>query len=86
MKDFIVENFDTILLVASGLLTAIATFLGITNARISKIRKMLNGSKSNGYRIRCPHCKKESPIDEVSFLLPSGAVDNNLNGTPDDQE
>jgi len=86
MKQFFIDNFDTILMIASGLLTALGAFLGITNIRISKVKKLLNGSKSNGYRIRCPHCKKESPIEEVSFLLPSGAVDNNLNGVPDEQE
>lgn len=86
MKEFLINNWETILTIVAGLLTAMATLLGITNHRINKIRKLMKQSDGNGYRIVCPHCHKESPIEQVTFKLPSGALDNNLNGIPDDQE
>lgn len=88
MKDFLLQNFDVIIYALLAVVGAFATLLGVSVGQLGKLRKILtrNQSKSSGYRILCPHCKKESALEDVHFLLPSGAVDDNLNGTPDDQE
>lgn len=48
--------------------------------------KMLQDAKSRQTMVKCPVCKKESPLSDVTFRLPDGSPDNNLDGVPDDKE
>ena len=70
---------------------ALATFgavLAIINSivaevRVRKLQKQLDAAKERETFIECPHCKKKILLSEMSFRLPSGALDNNLDGKPD---
>lgn len=64
-----------------------ALIVSIVNAKnIRNIDQHINQAKRRGTFIVCPHCKKESPLSDVHFLLPDGSLDDNLNGVPDNQE
>lgn len=88
MKEFFLQHFDAIVYAVLAVLGAFATLFGVSIGQLNKLRKILtrDKSKSSGYRVLCPHCKKESALEDVHFLLPSGAVDDNLNGVPDHEE
>lgn len=80
------ENKEAILTIGTALATGLGTALGfLIRSNVVNLRK-IRAAKRQAYTIRCPHCKKETPINEVTFLMPSGKVDNNLNGIPDDEE
>lgn len=64
--------------------TAIVGVLNVVNSH--KFTRYLDAAKQRETYIECPHCKKRIPLSEIQFHLPSGEVDNNLNGRPDSQE
>lgn len=86
MKEWFLNNLDiygiTALVSALGSLVAMIVCL----VRTHKANKVLSEAKARKTQIICPKCKKKSPIDEVHFVLPDGALDDNLNGVPDNQE
>lgn len=53
---------------------------------VKQLKDALEQAKKKDTRILCPKCHKESPLSEVHFLLPSGALDDNLNGIADEEE
>lgn len=71
---------------------ALATFgavLAIINSiiaevRVRKLQLQLDAAKQRETYIECPHCKKKILLSQMSFRLPSGALDNNLDGKPDE--
>lgn len=77
---------------ASGAIVSVlaglsALVVGIINARsIRHLDNAISKARRRGTVILCPHCKKETPLSDVHFLLPDGAVDDNLNGVPDTEE
>ena len=86
MKEFFLEHFDVIVYAVSSVLVAFGTFAGVSIGQLAKIKKLLSRKHSSGYRVVCPHCKKESNLEDVHFILPDGKIDDNLNGVPDDTE
>lgn len=71
----------------AGFATTAALITTIVNvSKSSRLSKALEEAKSHGMQVRCPRCKKTSPLSEVTFVMPSGEIDNNLNGVPDNQE
>lgn len=61
-----------------------AVIIGVVNAvHIRHVDQHINQAKRRGTRVLCPHCKKESDLADVHFLLPDGSIDDNLNGKPD---
>lgn len=53
-----------------------------TAARASRL--LDDAKKRQTYTI-CPHCHKKLYLAELDFHLPSGSLDNDLDGSPDDQ-
>lgn len=71
----------------SGVIAIASAVVGVISVcRGYKFTKYLNDARQRETYIECPHCKKKIPLSEISFHLPSGEVDNNLNGKPDAQE
>lgn len=65
----------------------VATITAIVSARkTAKLEKALDAAKARETFAVCPRCKKKVLLSELSFHLPSGARDNNLNGLPDNEE
>ena len=72
--------------IVSGFATLVALVTtGINLAKGAKLSRAVEDAKSKGYQVRCPKCKKTSPLSEVQILLPSGELDANLDGIPDNQ-
>lgn len=90
MKEFILENFDVIFYIVCGifsLITGSSIFSQIrTNMARKKLKEYLEKAKSRETYTVCPHCKSKISFSELVFHLPSGQVDQDLNGIPDDEE
>ena len=69
----------------AGIITALAGLVaGIIAIRNSKrISQALEEAKARETFTVCPNCKKKIPLSEINWHLPTGEVDNNLNGKPD---
>ena len=69
---------------------ASATLAIISCYRAHKIKitcdKILNDARERKTYTQCPHCGKKVTLDELTFYLPGGALDQNLNGVPDHEE
>nr|CAI9752420.1 hypothetical protein YKEOBPQY_YKEOBPQY_CDS_0008 [Microvirus sp.] len=52
----------------------------------SRASRMLDDAKKRQTYLICPHCSKKVYLSEIDFHLPSGSLDNNINGLPDDRE
>lgn len=62
----------------------VAFISGIVAYRRSwKLGKQLEAAKERETYAVCPHCGKKIHLSEMSFRLPSGALDNDLDGKPD---
>lgn len=83
---FCSENKEAILTIGTCVATGLGTALGFLIKSNVVSRRKLKAAQRSCYQIRCPHCKKSAPVTEVTFLLPSGKVDNNLNGIADEDE
>lgn len=86
MKEWFVQNFDAVsicgILTAAGSLAAAITSL----IRSWKLGQALKKAKESKYWTTCPRCKRRIYLDELTLHMPDGAVDNDLNGKPDDAE
>lgn len=89
MKEWILQNLD------AGVIIAACSALGSVAAAITGLVSFLKARKYSRYveeaRKRqvwcsCPHCKKTIYLDQLKFRLPTGEIDDNLNGIPDDKE
>lgn len=54
--------------------------------RADKARQLLDDAKARSTYAVCPECGKRIYLSDLSFHLPSGQLDNNLNGVPDEKE
>lgn len=61
----------------------IAFVVGL-NSRL--VKRVLNQAKKRDTFTVCPHCHKKIMLSDMSFRLPTGEIDNDLNGKPDSQE
>lgn len=90
MKEWILQNFDASVIVAAlGFLASSCTgIIGLINAVSSKksLKKLVDQARENKYWSNCPHCGKRIYLDELSWHMPSGDVDNDFNGVPDVKE
>lgn len=82
--NFIQENWSSIVNVCMGVVNGVAAIVLLIKSKSFSL--YLKKAKQRETYMVCPHCKKEIPLSELSFHLPSGEVDNNLNGVPDQQE
>lgn len=54
--------------------------------RAEKARQLLADAKARSTYSVCPECGKKIYLSDLAFHLPSGLVDNDLNGVPDQKE
>lgn len=81
-EDFIIQ-IATAGVAIAGALTAVINAL-IAGKRSAKLAQQLEQAKERETYATCPHCGKKIHLSEMSFRLPSGALDNNLDGKPDE--
>ena len=67
----------------AGALTAIINAI-VAGKRSARLAQQLEQAKERETYAVCPHCGKKIHLSEMSFRLPSGALDNNLDGKPDE--
>lgn len=48
-----------------------------------QIKKRLDRAKDRETYTVCPHCSKHIPLSDLAFYLPSGELDNDLDGKKD---
>lgn len=82
--NFIQENWSSIANVCMGVVNGVAAIVLVIKSKSFSL--YLKKAKQRETYTVCPHCKKEIPLSELSFHLPSGELDNNLNGVPDSSE
>lgn len=81
MKEILVEFGSLAFAVSSAI---IAVINAIVSARkTAKLAEELEAAKMRETYIECPHCKNKVLLSEMRFRLPTGALDNDLNGKPD---
>lgn len=54
------------------------------NSRL--VKRVLTQAKKRETFTVCPHCHKKIPLTDIDFRLPTGEIDNDLNGKPDVEE
>lgn len=79
--DFIIQ-VTTAGVAIAGALTAIINAI-VAGKRSAKLAQQLEQAKERETYAVCPHCGKKVHLSEMTFRLPSGAVDNNLDGKED---
>ena len=70
---------------AVGAVAAIVTSV-VNLVKNHRIKIALDKAKQRETYAVCPNCKKKIPLSELSFYLPDGSKDNDLNGVPDSEE
>lgn len=90
MREFINQLPDWVLILCAAL-SFLLNVGGVSAAATSLLKQRhisqaLKEAKERQSYIICPHCKKKTPLSEVSIHLVNGEVDNNLNGVPDSLE
>ena len=80
-QDFIIQ-VTTAGVAIAGALTSVINVI-IAGKRSAKLAQQLEQAKERETYATCPHCGKKIHLSEMSFKLPSGALDNNLDGKPD---
>lgn len=70
---------------AVGAVAAIVTSI-VNLVKNHRIKVALDKAKQRETYAVCPKCKKKIPLSELSFYLPDGSKDNDLNGVPDPEE
>lgn len=84
MIEFLQNHLTDIMAIVSAMIAVVTTILSLRVT--SKGLQYLNKAKERETYIVCPHCKKHVLLSEMDFHLPGGALDQNLNGVPDDEE
>lgn len=82
--EFLEAHWPELTAAAAALASIVTTVVNL--GKTKHLEKALAAAKRRQTSIVCPHCHKESPLSEVNFKLPSGELDNNLNGVPDNSE
>lgn len=87
MKEFLAFLESHWLEISAAFASVIAVVTAVINLRKNaKLSKALESAKTRGTQVICPYCKKSAPLSEVRFILPTGELDQNLNGVPDNAE
>lgn len=90
MKEWILQNLDATVIasVASVVGSVAMAIIGLVKSSRMRKRyvKLVEEIKTRLTYTNCPHCGKKVYFAELSWHLPDGSKDNNLDGVPDDQE
>lgn len=70
---------------AVGAVAAIVTSI-VNLVKNHRIKVALDKAKQRETYAICPKCRKKIPLSELSFYLPDGSKDDDLNGVPDPEE
>lgn len=81
--NFITTNWKFFAIVIAGFFMLVFTVFGIIVSRL--VSRRVTKARSVTFT-KCPHCGEMFTLSECDFILPSGEVDNDLNGVPDSQE
>lgn len=72
--------------VIANILSWIAVIVVYVDAKVSKklVKGLIARAKANGTYLLCPHCGKKVELKDLDNLyLPTGCIDNDLDGKPD---
>lgn len=70
--------------ISAGAVSVAGAIVGIINAvRSRKMKNYLRNAKMRETYTVCPKCNARIPLSDLHFRLPSGEVDDDLNGIPD---
>lgn len=84
MIDFSDPTFITAVSSAVAALTSVVV-AAISARKTFIVKRALDKAKLRETYCVCPKCKKRIPLSELSFYLPDGSKDNDLNGVPDSE-
>lgn len=77
------ENWKLVASSLAALVLVVSTTFGIVFSR--QLSKRVKEARKFTFT-KCPHCGGMFRLSDADFILPSGEVDNDLNGIPDNQE
>lgn len=81
------ELLNIIIPACSGFVGVVDFIIALFIAYKQKaLDRALKEAKMRETYVICPHCQKKIPLSELSFHLPDGQIDDNLNGIPDSNE
>lgn len=88
MIDFLNAYGAQIASAVTALAGAVCAIVSLVKAHRTKVAcdRMIQDAQSRCTQVICPKCHKKSPLSQVTFQLPDGSTDNNLNGIPDHEE
>lgn len=86
MKEWLLENLNWLVPCAVSLFGGTSLCSIITLLRTATLSKALKNARESKYWSTCPHCKRKVYFDELSWRMPDGVLDNNLNGVDDSKE
>lgn len=84
--DFLVwfnENWKLIATSIASLVLIVCTVFGIVFSK--QLSKRVKAARMVTFT-KCPHCGEMFRLSDADFLLPSGDVDNDLDGVPDSKK
>lgn len=84
--DFLVwfnENWKLIATFIASLVLIVSTVFGIVFSK--QLSKRVKAARKVTFT-KCPHCGEMFRLSDADFLLPSGDVDNDLDGVPDSKK
>lgn len=83
--NWIQTNWETIVSAVSAVSGAVVAVVALVKTHQVKktCRKLIQEAEARCTMVQCPKCHKKSPLSEVSFYLPDGRLDQNLDGIAD---
>lgn len=83
--NWIVANWETIVSAVSAASGAVVAVVALVKTHQVKktCKKLIAEAEARCTMVECPRCHKKSPLQEVSFYLPTGERDQNLDGVAD---
>lgn len=83
--DILVEYLPAIITGTLSLVAAITAFVtyNIQSRKIKALQKALDEAKARETFTICPGCKKKIRLADLTFYLPDGSTDNDLDGKAD---
>ena len=95
MDDFVkwfLDYWPTIASAVTSVILSVAAFLvyhfkiKTEKAKNAALRAQLADAMRRATYTVCPYCHNSVKLSELSWFLPGGSQDNDLNGIPDEQE
>ena len=81
------ELLNIIIPACSGFFGVLDVIIALFIAYKQKaLDRALKEAKMRETYVTCPHCQKKIPLSELSFHLPDGSLDDNLDGIPDSKQ